>query len=178
MFFCCSRRRPSNITADQLSRMFSYVSHFQGVGNATTDEYSQLHSILLDNNLTVSHLTNRLSPNCGELLERCMWKGTQARCDTLFQPINTTEGLCCSFNYYALKTNNYLTYVSYMCRFVKINQRHLFFSKTSYSMPKTPRRVTACGFQTGLTILARPMMKDYHTTFFSSYGIRVRLDNS
>lgn len=49
----------------------------------------------------------------------------------------------------------------------------LLCRKTSYSMPKSPRRVTACGFQTGLTVLVRPMMNDYHTTFFSSYGIRV-----
>lgn len=40
-------------------------------------------------------------------------------------------------------------------------------------MPKTPRRVTACGFQTGLTVLVRSMIHDYHTTFFSSYGVRI-----
>lgn len=81
--------------------------HFQGIGNASLDNYNQLHSILQTNNLSVTELTSSLVPSCAELLERCMWKGTQTRCDTLFQPVNTTEGICCSFNYYGLDTNNY-----------------------------------------------------------------------
>lgn len=45
--------------------------------------------------------------------------------------------------------------------------------KIAGSMPKAPRRITSCGFQTGLTILVKTMIKDYHSTFFSSFGIRV-----
>lgn len=44
-----------------------------------------------------------------------------------------------------------------------------------HSVPKYPRRVTACGYQTGLTVLAKPEIDDYHTTFMSSYGFRVSI---
>lgn len=98
------------MTVDRLMNMFSMVMHFHGAGNATIDEYMELHSILQNNNMTVSQLTNRLSPTCADLLERCMWKGTQSRCDTLFQSINTTEGVCCSFNYYAVESSYYQMY--------------------------------------------------------------------
>lgn len=47
------------------------------------------------------------------------------------------------------------------------------FSKIAGGILKSPRRVTSCGFQTGLTVLVKPMIEDYHSTFFSSYGIRV-----
>lgn len=40
-------------------------------------------------------------------------------------------------------------------------------------MPKQPRKVTACGYQTGLTVLAKPFINEYHSTFLSSTGFRV-----
>lgn len=89
--------------------MFRLVLHFQGVGNATQEEYDELHDILQVNRISVMNLTHTLVPPCTDLLERCMWKGTQLRCESLFQPINSTEGVCCSFNYYGLETNNFPT---------------------------------------------------------------------
>lgn len=41
-------------------------------------------------------------------------------------------------------------------------------------MPKQPRRTSSCGYQTGLSVILTPMNDDYHSTFFSSYGVRVR----
>lgn len=40
-------------------------------------------------------------------------------------------------------------------------------------MPKEPRRTAACGYQAGVTTLLTPMSDDYHSGFFSSYGVRV-----
>lgn len=40
-------------------------------------------------------------------------------------------------------------------------------------MPKEPRRTAACGYQAGVTALLTPMSDDYHSGFFSSYGVRV-----
>lgn len=45
--------------------------------------------------------------------------------------------------------------------------------KVLQSRPPSPRRVTACGSQTGLTVLLNPQIDDYHTTFFNSNGFRV-----
>lgn len=107
------RKRPYNISVDQMTKMFSLLLHFQGVGNASKLEYTELHNILQTNNISVTGLVSKLVPTCAEILERCMWKGTQTRCDTLFQPVNTTEGICCSFNYYGLETNNYQMWVKF-----------------------------------------------------------------
>lgn len=102
-----SRKRPSGVTVEQLSRMFRLALHFQGVGNATQEEYDKLHDILQENRISVMNLTQTLVPSCKDLLERCMWKGIQMRCESLFQSINSTEGVCCSFNYYGLATSNF-----------------------------------------------------------------------
>lgn len=42
--------------------------------------------------------------------------------------------------------------------------------------PKDPRRTSTCGHQTGLIAIVTPMSEDYHSSFFSSYGLRVNFD--
>lgn len=59
---------------------------------------------------------------------------------------------------------------------LKIHYCFFFFSfdrKISQSRSPKPLRVTACGAQTGIAVLLNPLIHDYHTTFFSSYGFRV-----
>lgn len=151
--------KPDNMTAEELSAKFRLLLHFDGLGSATEAEYEELHEILHGNQLSINQLLQEIAPSCQEMLQRCMWKGTQTRCETLFQTIKTTEGYCCSFNYYGLTTNNYP-------------------SKLSHSVPKDPRRVTACGYQTGLSVLMQPKIKDYHSTVLGTYGFRVMIHDS
>jgi acid-sensing ion channel, other len=107
------------------------------------------------NNENVDYLMERLQPKCLDILERCKWKGSLMRCDSLFQAINSSEGYCCSFNNYAYPKVNY-------------------DAKMISSIPKQPRRVTACGYQTGLTLLLKPFADDYYGTEMASSGFRVR----
>lgn len=100
-------QRPTDMPPEKLSRLFSLALHFQGIGNASRDEYDQLHNILRTNQMSVEELMSLLVPKCVDLIERCSWKSTLTRCEALFQQINTTEGVCCSFNYYGLATNNF-----------------------------------------------------------------------
>jgi acid-sensing ion channel, other len=108
------------------------------------------------NNENVNYLMERLQPKCSDILERCKWKGSLMRCDSLFQAINTSEGYCCSFNNYAFPKSNY-------------------DAKMISSIPKQARRVTACGYQTGLTLLLKPFVDDYFGTDIASNGFRVRI---
>lgn len=105
----------------------------------------------------MNYLLERVTPKCSEILERCAWKGSLWRCDSLFQPINSSEGVCCSFNNYAFPTSNY-------------------DQKIMSSIPKEPRRVTACGYQTGLSLLLKPNPDDYVGTEIASSGFRVGQD--
>ncbi|KFB35480.1 AGAP009590-PA-like protein [Anopheles sinensis] len=152
--------RPANMTALELSSMFRLLLHVSGVGEGTDPaQYRVLHDILLSNNLEVPQLIGEFAPSCGTLLERCMWKGTQWRCDNLFQVVNSTEGLCCSFNYYGLQNDNYP-------------------KKMTVSVPREPRRVMAAGYQTGLSILLQPGSNDYHSTDVASFGFKVLIHSS
>lgn len=99
--------RPNNWTDVELSRAFRLLLHFEGIGRSSPDEYDELHNLLLRNNLTVGQVMRRIAPRCSEMLERCMWKGTQTRCDNLFQEVNSTEGVCCSFNNHAMEQMNF-----------------------------------------------------------------------
>lgn len=110
------------------------------------------------NNENINYLLERLSPKCSDILERCMWKGSLQRCDGLFQSINSSEGYCCSFNNYAYLKSNY-------------------DQKILSSIPKQARRVTSCGYQTGLTLLLKPSENDYFGTEVASTGFRVSLPN-
>lgn len=104
--------------------------------------------------MNVNYLFERLTPKCGDILERCAWKGSLWRCDGLFQMVNTSEGPCCSFNNYAFLIQNY-------------------DPKVASGIQKEPRRVTACGYQTGLSLLLRPNTNDYFGTDIASTGFRV-----
>ncbi|XP_031617478.1 sodium channel protein Nach-like [Contarinia nasturtii] len=154
MSLALNMKRPSDVSADRLSKLFQLVLHFQGVGEARKEDYNLLHNILQTNQMSVVNLTSVLKPKCTDLLKNCRWKGTESRCEEIFQSINTIEGICCSFNYYGLTTNN-------------------FAPKVAQKRPKEPRRTSSCGYQTGLTVILTPMSDDYHSSFFSSYGVRV-----
>ncbi|XP_059608254.1 sodium channel protein Nach-like [Phlebotomus argentipes] len=152
-------RRPDNVSAEALADMFHQLTIFMGYTHESSDDFSLIDETLEMNNVTVFQLLQELAPTCPETMDRCMWKGTQTRCDTLFQPINSTLGLCCSFNYYAAEKMNYP-------------------AKLLHSIPKQPRRVTACGHQTGLTVIIAANLENYHTTILGSSGFRIMIHNS
>uniref|UniRef100_A0A182QKV6 Sodium channel protein Nach n=1 Tax=Anopheles farauti TaxID=69004 RepID=A0A182QKV6_9DIPT len=152
-------QRPGNMTAAELSALFRLFLHVTGLAQPDPVQYRLLHDIMLTNNLEIPQLMGEFTPPCGTLLERCMWKGTQWRCDNLFQVVNSTEGLCCSFNYYGLLKDNYP-------------------KKITVSVPREPRRVMASGYYTGLSLLLQPFAEDYHSTDVASYGFKVMIHSS
>lgn len=99
--------RPQNMSAEELAGMFRLFLHVDGLAEADEREYRRLHDILLENNLEVPQLMGEFAAPCSAMFERCLWKGTQWRCDTLFRTTNSTEGLCCSFNYFGARVRDY-----------------------------------------------------------------------
>lgn len=118
--------RPGNVSADSLSQMFKLILHFEGIGQASSAEYNELNDILKMNNISIVQVLHRITPKCSEMLVRCMWKGTQTRCDNLFQEVNTTEGVCCSFNNHAMEITNFPQYYTeqYLYMFNQCNVKH------------------------------------------------------
>lgn len=107
MSLATNMTRPDGVSPEQLSKLFQLVLHFQGAGEAHKEDYSLLHQILRTNQMTVLNLTMILRPKCSDMLKSCRWKGTESRCEALFQWIETIEGICCSFNYYGTNSNHF-----------------------------------------------------------------------
>lgn len=93
--------RPNHITPDELSQLFRFVLHFQGIGIANQTGYELLHRILQANNLSVGKLITIIRPTCADMIKGCQWKTNTIRCHEIFQPVHTIQGICCSFNSYA-----------------------------------------------------------------------------
>ncbi|KAH8404950.1 hypothetical protein KR222_011498 [Zaprionus bogoriensis] len=151
-------RLPSNVSTQHLRQLFNLT--LLPVGNAISNHSLRIYDSILNlNNITLTQLSQQLSPDCLEMISRCIWKGINTRCENLFQRIVTLEGICCSFNYFGAMTNN-------------------FPRKIAYQVPKRPYRVTGCGYPTGLSVLLDPMVDDYYGTFFSGFGFRLLIHNS
>lgn len=99
--------RSDGISVNDVIKLFTLILHFHGVGNASANEYERLHQILQENHMNVLDLARALAPECNDMLQRCRWSGYDVRCDTLYQPVDTIEGACCSFNYYGRYTTNF-----------------------------------------------------------------------
>ncbi|CAH0557334.1 unnamed protein product [Brassicogethes aeneus] len=124
--------------------------------------FSKLQSILDNKKLKPLDVLRYLAPTCEESLQRCRWKGEEKRCDIIFQMIPTSQGFCCAFNYFAMRNPIYPG----------------FYRNLSYKSPKLPRRVSACGYQTGLEILLSNDPNNYFLTGIPSIGHSVLIHNS
>ncbi|KAL9925199.1 sodium channel protein Nach-like isoform 1-T1 [Glossina fuscipes fuscipes] len=147
-------RRPPNITEPQILNSFQMMVHYKTSRSDFHLNIELMEKVLKLNNWTLGDLREKLMPNCLEMMMKCVWKGSEQRCDNLFQRIPTLKGQCCSFNYYGEYKNNF----------------PVSLRKIHYQIPKHPYRVTGCGYTTGLTLLLDPMVDDYIASGFSVYG--------
>ncbi|EDV94102.1 GH25068 [Drosophila grimshawi] len=149
---------PPSATKEHLRELFNLTLMSVGttISNSSLAIYDRILSL---NNMTLTELMNRLSPDCLDMISRCVWKGIKTRCESLFQRVFTLQGICCSFNYFGATSNN-------------------FPIKIAYQVPKRPYRVTGCGYPTGLSVLLDPMVADYYGTFFSGFGFRLLIHDA
>ncbi|XP_061398250.1 sodium channel protein Nach [Musca vetustissima] len=153
-------KRPPNTTEEDVMKMFNIVMYYSFAFNETDANMTFAKQVLTLNNMTISDLSRTLTPNCMDMISRCIWKGTNTRCDGLFQRIKSMGlGECCTFNYFG-------------------ETKHNFPEKIAYLVPKRPYRVTGCGYPTGLSILINPFAFDYSASSFSSYGFRLLIHDS
>ncbi|XP_076301855.1 sodium channel protein Nach [Lasioglossum baleicum] len=110
---------------------------------------SRLQYIFESNDLSIPTVVNAVTQNCESLLKSCRLKTFDVDCNTIFEPSVSRDGLCCSFNYIT---------------------REKYFSRTV-----SPRKITSCGYQSGLTFLIELNPDDYHASFVGSVGIKVML---
>ncbi|XP_046736820.1 sodium channel protein Nach-like [Diprion similis] len=109
----------------------------------------RLQKIFDDNKLTIPDVMKMVTRNCSEITVRCKWKGKIISCDSIFESSLSRDGICCSFNYLGVPDRK--------------------------KSGRIPKRVTACGFQTGLSVMLNLAPLDYHATLFGGYGLKVIL---
>lgn len=102
-------KKPSSINDTELANLFKVTINYSFGMRGNNTEFQILDSILKTNEMSWDGLLSYVQPNCLDMAIKCFWKGSDTRCDGLFQTINSSEGTCCSFNYYGLEKNNYPT---------------------------------------------------------------------
>ncbi|XP_046470375.2 sodium channel protein Nach [Neodiprion pinetum] len=110
---------------------------------------TRLQEIFDDNDLTIPDVMKLVTRNCSEITVRCKWKGNIISCDSIFESSLSRDGICCSFNYIGVPDRE--------------------------KSRRIPKRVTACGYQTGLTVLLNMAPLDYHAALLGGYGLKVIL---
>lgn len=67
------------------------------------DDFLNISLILEDMGYTTETLMMELVQPCDHMVKMCFWKGNEYPCYKLFKLSRSTEGICCSFNYKAIK---------------------------------------------------------------------------
>ncbi|KAI4482325.1 hypothetical protein M0804_008876 [Polistes exclamans] len=142
---------PSNISKEFLVQEFRLLLELLDPGvfeQDVAENLTRLQNILDDNRLTIPEVMEKVTRNCSDLLKLCKWNDDSFDCDKFFIRSLTRDGLCCSFNY--------------------VSSYH-----TKNSIDLKPRRIPACGYQTGLAVTVNPDPNDYLATFLGSFGVKV-----
>lgn len=100
-------KKPSHLNEADLADLFKLTIYYSFGLAGNKSEFNLLDGILKSNRMTWESLITYIQPNCLDMTLKCFWKGSDSRCDGLFQTINSTEGTCCSFNYFGLEGNNF-----------------------------------------------------------------------
>ncbi|XP_037928250.1 pickpocket protein 11-like isoform X2 [Teleopsis dalmanni] len=144
-----------------MSRYFRLQLYNSFVLDAPQEDFEFMQTFIENNELNLLKLQRNLSPNCESELLRCKWKGKRERCDKLFRKVETTQGICCSFNLFALKERKTGDQRKYA---------HYFFDE--------PEHTTSSGYKTGLTVLLDAHTKDYLISSVKKTGYQVLIHDA
>uniref|UniRef100_A0A6P7F4N0 Sodium channel protein Nach-like n=1 Tax=Diabrotica virgifera virgifera TaxID=50390 RepID=A0A6P7F4N0_DIAVI len=161
MAFANEIAKEQNLDAEDLAQQLKilfYLFEYRMGQNVPKQNFTKLQAILDRANISIKSALQSVSTNCDDMLMKCLWKSDEKRCDSIFETIITTYGYCCSFNYHALKN-------------------HTFSGIMAYKIPKNPRRVSACGYQTGLEVLLNNKPDDFFATLIPSFGLKILIHN-
>ncbi|KAL2713497.1 sodium channel protein Nach-like [Vespula squamosa] len=145
------RSYPSNMSKEFLVQEFRLLLELLDPGvfeHDVTENLTRLQDIIDDNGLTITEVMEKVTKNCSDLLISCKWNDDSFECDEFFDRVLTRDGICCSFNYVS------------PCDV-----------ENSYDIK--PRKIPACGYQTGLAVTVNPDPEDYFATILGSFGVKV-----
>ncbi|PNF19404.1 hypothetical protein B7P43_G03628 [Cryptotermes secundus] len=130
---------------------------------------------------TIQNFMTYVRQPCHEMIRSCYYAGNLEKCDDIFNPSLTDEGICCSFN--KVKRD-----------FIFRNPRDLSDLNVTFPLPNTnwtpetgyppdtatgtqPWRPRGAGSHLGLTLVLDANTDDYYCSSTASIGFKIRLHN-
>lgn len=83
---------------DYLLRIFQQSSGFFKSVLYNESNLTILQRIVNATSLSIQNVMDQMQSSCDEILVRCRLEGKITPCHTLFKPVISQYGLCCSFN--------------------------------------------------------------------------------
>ncbi|XP_020287814.1 sodium channel protein Nach-like isoform X2 [Pseudomyrmex gracilis] len=145
---------PDNVSKEYLIQEMRLLTELivPGIfGHDVRTNLSNLQNIFDSNNLSILDVISLITQNCSTLLQSCKWKGKLDQCDKYFKQVLSRDGLCCSFNYYSLPGT---------------------------TIANDRISTSACGFESGMTVIVNPEPNDYHAAIVGGYGVKVLIHYS
>lgn len=66
-----------------------------------------VQNLFEERGLLIHNVLESITPNCDEMIQKCLWKGEEVKCDSIFEKVSCSLGHCCAFNYFAIKKHKY-----------------------------------------------------------------------
>ncbi|XP_059611780.1 sodium channel protein Nach-like [Phlebotomus argentipes] len=87
------------ISSKQISQWLKNIIGFSDyISDVNPDHLATLQDILNANNVSIATTMRLVQQSCSSLLVRCRWEGKIVNCSSIFSPLPTFRGFCCSFN--------------------------------------------------------------------------------
>ncbi|XP_021919157.1 sodium channel protein Nach-like [Zootermopsis nevadensis] len=148
---------PLGMTRGQVLDDLHFLSQLIDMDEHDATKLGRLQTVLDMNNITATAALQKVTLPCEDLLIKCALKGKISNCRDIFSVLTTAHGYCCSFNYLANK----------------LNATELKDTPSGEVDPHASYRMSACGFQLGLTVLVHNHLQDYYEASMASYGIKM-----
>ncbi|KAG5667100.1 hypothetical protein PVAND_015099 [Polypedilum vanderplanki] len=144
----------NNVTAEDLNKRVKYLAGFTNpIETFDPKDLVDLYNVLNDNRFDVKLTMRKLLYPCSKLLVKCRWEGQIVDCKELFQPSETYQGYCCSFN------------VIKPLRARTPERRNITAKKTHFFGPNM-----------GLSVVLKPLIEKNAMTSINSEGIKILIN--
>lgn len=96
-----ARRNGLNISSERLHEFFEWISHLTITEKSNCpNHFKEIELELRQSGYMVDNLMKEVTQPCAEMLTECNWLSDRVDCERLFHLSLTSEGYCCSFNYF------------------------------------------------------------------------------
>lgn len=81
-----------------LIRIFQQSAGFFTFGAYNVDELEVLQNIIDANRYSIGNIMKLIQSSCEQMFVHCQYEGQRVNCSTLFTPLTSQYGMCCTFN--------------------------------------------------------------------------------